>query len=113
MPSIDLVTTQDLEEKTKHLEELILDISNKLMIPRVLKVNDIARIEGVSKTQILARERYLLPRFGKSGYPDGVIRWDKEEYEEWRKIPPLVRKQMMIDSLNNKHSKNKNKGGSA
>ena len=67
---------------------------NRIDAPKVVKVEDICKIEGVSKSQINSKEQYLLPRFGVSGYPVGVRRWDLEEYLKWRSISPEERYRM-------------------
>ena len=58
-----------------------------------VNVKDIARIEGVSESQLRlgGSERYLLPRFGESAYPTGTCRWNIEEYLDWRGIDPKER----------------------
>lgn len=66
---------------------------------KTVTVDEIAKMEGVSNSQIRQREKYLLPRFGESGYPEGPRRWDFEEYLEWRKIPPEERKKAWQQSL--------------
>ena len=55
----------------------------------IAPIKHIAKMEGCSESQLRAggRERYLLPRFGESGYPTGTCRWDMKEYLEWRAIP--------------------------
>ncbi len=94
-----LVTKEDLNNFEKKLDllndqfALILQITKS---PTVVKINDIARMENVSTTQIRGKERYLLPRFGVSAF-EGTTRWPMKEYLEWRSIPPDKRKQMWRD----------------
>lgn len=55
----------------------------------IATITHIAKMEGCAPSQLRrgGRERYLLPRFGESGYPTGTCRWDMKEYLEWRLIP--------------------------
>ena len=92
-----LVTKQDLEQFQEKLDLLATRLDMVLMItklPAVIKVAEISQIESVSVTQLRGKERYLLPRFGVSGFPDGTDRWTMEEYLEWKAIPPSKRKEM-------------------
>ena len=76
-----------LQAQVTELKDVIRIMLARIDAPKVVKVEDICRIEGVSKSQINGKEQYLLPRFGASGYPVGVRRWDLEEYLQWRQIP--------------------------
>lgn len=92
----------ELQDIRKSIDDLyrILDVmiaSGKSK--RTVTIDDIAKIEGVSNSSIRHREKYLLPRFGESGYPDGRCRWDFDEYLEWRKRPPEERKRAWEQSL--------------
>ncbi len=62
----------------------------------VATIKHIARMEGCAESQLRrgGKERYLLPRFGESGYPTGSCRWDMKEYLEWRAIPREERYRM-------------------
>lgn len=66
-----------------------------------VNISDIARIEGVSLGQLRkgGTERYLLPRFGESGYPTGSVRWDLDEYLDWRKKDPNERRMAYLEHL--------------
>ena len=94
---MEIASKQDFEELQAQVAELknVLNVMlNRIDAPKVVKVEDICRIEGVSKSQINGKEQYLLPRFGVSAYPAGVRRWDLQEYLEWRSINPKERYRM-------------------
>lgn len=69
----------------------------------VIDIKMIAKLEGCSESQLRqgGRERYLLPRFGESGYPSGKCRWDSEEYVRWAMIPREERKKAYYEHLKN------------
>lgn len=90
----------------KRLEDALDDmkmVTNHIMValglPLTVRVADVARMEGISRSQIAGKEAYLLPNFGVSQYPDGVKRWDLETYLNWRKVPVERRKQMYAEFL--------------
>lgn len=66
-------------------------------------IKDISRIEGIAESQLRkgGRERYILPRYGQSGFPTGVTRWDAMEYAKWRQIPPAERYEGYLTHLKN------------
>ncbi len=70
---------------------------------RTITISEIAQIEGVSVSQLRkgGKERYLLPRFGVSGYPTGSTRWNVEEYLEWSQVDPEERRQAYLELLRN------------
>ena len=72
-------------------------------VKKTVTVSDIAKMEGVAASQLRkgGKERYLLPRFGQSGYPTGTCRWDLSEYIEWSKIDPAERQRMWYEHLRN------------
>lgn len=76
-------------------------ISQSTTVKKTITPSEIARLEGVSVSQIRknGKERYLLPRFGQSGYPTGAVRWDVEEYLRWRAIDPNERYEAYLQSL--------------
>ncbi len=95
-----------------HDEELMKEIklikeSFRLLIitggKPVATIKHIAKMEGCAESQLRrgGRERYLLPRFGESGYPTGTCRWDMNEYLEWRAIPKEERHRMYQEHLKN------------
>lgn len=95
-----LVTKEDLAKFEQKLD--LLDLHLKMILeqakmPEVIKISDIAQIENMSYSQISGKERYLLPRFGISAFPEGTIRWTMKEFLEWKAIPPEKRKQMWWD----------------
>lgn len=86
-----------LEELLLKFEALTAEVKwlrDSTITKKVVSVSDIARMEGVSRSSLYGMEKYLLPRFGVSAYPDGVARWDLEEYLRWREISPVERKVM-------------------
>ena len=99
---MEIPTKQDFDELQRQVAELrsVIDVMlTRIDAPKVVKVEDICRIEGVSKSQINGKEQYLLPRFGVSAYPAGVRRWDLEEYLQWRSINPVERYRMWKQHL--------------
>lgn len=89
---------RSLEEKVDGIAAMLEALSLSARLPQVVTVSDIMRIEGVSKTQILCRERYLLPDFGRSAYPRGKKRWPISQYLEWRAVPAAERMRMLDES---------------
>ena len=99
---MEIASKQDfdaLQEQVVELRKVIDMMLTRIDAPKVVKVEDICRIEGVSKSQINGKEKYLLPRFGESAYPEGVRRWDLEEYLDWRSINPRERYRMWQQHL--------------
>ncbi|MBQ7282626.1 MAG: hypothetical protein IJR16_07600 [Spirochaetales bacterium] len=99
---MEIASKQDfdaLQEQVVELKNIINVMLNRIDAPKVVKVEDIAKMEGVSKSQLNGKEQYLLPRFGVSAYPVGVRRWDLQEYLEWRSINPEIRYQMWKEHL--------------
>ena len=99
---MEIPSKQDFDELQAQVAELksMVDIMlTHIGAPKTVKVDDICKIEGVSKTQINGKEQYLLPRFGVSGYPAGVRRWDLQEYLDWRNIDPKKRYLMWLQHL--------------
>lgn len=96
---------QRLEEKISDLQVLLKLALGSLGVTQVVKVSDIAEIEGVSRNQLLGREAYLLPNFGESEYPDGVRRWKVETFLDWRKLPIAKRRAMYMSYLEQKRKK--------
>lgn len=99
---MEIASKQDfdaLQEQVVELKNMINVMLNRIDAPKVVKVEDIAKMEGVSKSQLNGKEQYLLPRFGVSAYPVGVRRWDLQEYLEWRSINPEIRYQMWKEHL--------------
>lgn len=101
---MDIPTMDDFRRIENRLDELVAMVSNAMAhtsANQTVTVSDICRIEGVSKSQILRKERYLLPNFGQSEYPAGVCRWKVETYIKWRGIPVNERYEMMVKHLDN------------
>lgn len=69
----------------------------------VVSVSDIAQMEKVSASCLRkgGKYRYLLPRFGQSAYPHGVIRWTMEEYLSWSARDPFEREAEYREHLRN------------
>lgn len=100
LDGLTLVTKDDLEHFEQKLDQLNVNLQLLLQLtkmPDVIKVAEISKIENVSVAQLRGRERYLLPRFGVSGFPAGTDRWEMKEFLEWRAISPEKRKQMWRD----------------
>lgn len=90
---------QRLEEKLGELLLMVSHIKEALGIPLTVKVADVAKMEGISRSQIAGKEAYLLPNFGVSQYPDGVKRWDLDTYLSWRRIPVERRRDAYAEFL--------------
>lgn len=94
----------ELSEMKDLLSLALTGSSAKLTIT----VKEIAEKENVSVSSLSpsGKCRYLLPRFGESGYPDGPRRWDLFEYWNWRKIPAEERKRMHKEHLRHIRERN-------
>ena len=93
--TFDIPEISSLAGRMDRLESLIAEMMVRSCDRSVGTVEDVCRIEGVSRSQIRVggSERYLLPRFGESAYPTGKTRWPMEEYIAWRKRSPQEREQ--------------------
>ena len=81
-------------------------------LPETVDIAAIAKIKGISKTQLREKERYLLPNFGVSQYPDGPTRWDYTVYEAWNRRPVAERKyeyEAVLDAERKQRVKEKNR----
>lgn len=83
------------------LNERLTFISLSCKMPETVDIADIVKIKGISRTQIMEKERYLLPNFGQSQYPDGPTRWDYQVYEAWNRRPIEDRKAEYLAYLEN------------
>lgn len=102
--SVSLPTVEDYEKLLKKVEALTLLVKHmalSLCAKQVVTIADICSMESVSKSQVMGKERYLLPNFGLSDYPEGVIRWKWDTYVAWRDIPASQRKEMYAEHLKN------------
>ena len=90
-----------LKNKIDNINDLLVFLTNTMSLPEVVTIKDVCKIEKVSRTQIETRERYLLPHFGKSDFPEGTIRWRWATFCEWRRRPIESRKQEYERILNN------------
>ena len=93
--TFDFPEINSLAGRMDRLESLIAEMMVRSCDRSVVTVDDVCRIEGVSRSQIRpgGAERYLLPRFGESAYPTGKTRWPMEEFIAWRKRSPQEREQ--------------------
>ena len=93
--TFDFPEINSLAGRMDRLESLIAEMMVRSCDRAVVTVDDVCRIEGVSRSQIRpgGAERYLLPRYGESAYPTGKTRWPMEEFIAWRKRPPEEREQ--------------------
>lgn len=101
---MEIPTIEDFRRMERQLNDLLAMVSNAMTYVKAnqtVTVSDICKIEGVSKTQILGKEKYLLPNFGVSEYPCGVTRWKIETFIKWRAIPVSERYSMMKNHLEN------------
>ena len=89
----EIASKEDFQRLESKLDEFLVELkllNTRLPIPKVVSIQDICKLENISKTTA-CREKYYLPRFGESAY-DGVAKWDIDEYLEWRKRPVEERK---------------------
>lgn len=93
--TFDIPEIATLSVRIEKLESMIAEMMVRSCDRAVVTVDDVCRIEGVSRSQIRpgGAERYLLPRYGESAYPTGKVRWTMEEFIAWRKRPPQEREQ--------------------
>ena len=92
--SIEIPTKDDflaLQQQTARLQTTLDHILQHTMIPQTITAEEIAKYEGVSRSQIYEAGRYLLPRFGESAFPGGKKRWPFSEYLNWREKDPSDR----------------------
>lgn len=84
---LNLPELNSIRKSIDDLYRIIDHLAETGKIKKTVGMQDIAYMEGISLTSLRTKERYLLPRFGESGYPTGSVRWDLDEYIEWRKRP--------------------------
>jgi len=96
MASFDFPEMREIRAELEELKTLVKNFA--LQGKATVSVADIAKYEGVNRTALHkgGNQRYLLPRFGESGYPDGPARWDVEEFVSWRRIPVEERKSQYL-----------------
>ena len=90
---------QRLESELAEVKAILSLYAQRTPVPKVVTIADIARIEGVSKSQLYQNEQYLLPRFGQSAFPMGVTRWPLEEYLAWSRRDPAERHREWLSHL--------------
>lgn len=95
-----------LEKKINDLTTLVTLFAQSVGSTKVVNVADICKFESVSKAQIWNKEKYLLPNFGVSEYPEGTTRWNLTTYLKWREIPVKTRKDMYVDYLEDIRKRN-------
>ena len=103
--TVQLPEIEKLEKTVASLRrEFNYFLNSSTNVKKTVTISDIAKMEGVSVSQLRkgGKERYLLPRFGVSGYPTGAVRWNISEYLDWRAIDPRERQQAYLESLRNR-----------
>lgn len=88
---LQLPELNSIKTSIDDLYRIISVLADTGKVKKTVGMQDIADMEGISVTSLRTKERYLLPRFGESGYPTGSCRWDMDEYLKWRKIPAKER----------------------
>lgn len=108
-----LLTKEDLAElraEVCEVRDYLKFISARFMLPTTVNITDITKITGVSRTQLKAKEAYLVPYFGiKGDFPDGTKRWRWETWTSWSARPVEERKaeyEAYLDSVRRKNRKN-------
>ena len=100
---INIVTKEDIErveellresnKKIERMEMLLCEILSNVTKGTVT-VKDVSTRTGLSVSRLYNNNfRHYLPNFGKSDFPDGVIRWEMKTYEAWSNIPISKRKE--------------------
>lgn len=93
--TIDLASKQDLEKLNAKLDNLAMLLQKLIADEKrcdTIDVNEVARMEGVSRSTAMKNQRWLLPNYGDSDYPDGKARWTLDTWLKWRAIPIEDRK---------------------
>ena len=84
--NIQIPEIQALTKRIESMEKILVEIS-KGVLPQTINMQGISRRCGLSVKCLYNNDyRYYLPNFGKSDYPDGIIRWDRETVEAWYSI---------------------------
>lgn len=99
-----LMTKDDMAElmaSIKTMENLLKIVVRNTKQPDVVTVADIAKIEGLSITNLKDKHPELLPNFGISDYGTGTRRWKFDTYIKWQAIPVAQRLQMYQTHLLN------------
>ncbi len=93
---LKILTTDDISSidlRLHQIESHLAYLRTCCKAPKVINITDISRIMGVSRTQLLTKQRYLLPYYGRiSDFPDGPMRWKFTTWEEWDSRPLDTRK---------------------
>lgn len=90
---LEVASKDDFNQLSNKMDELIKQfkaLSTRLPMLKVVTVNDICIMEGISKSTV-CMHKYYLPRFGVSAYP-GHAKWDMDEYLAWSNRPIEERK---------------------
>ena len=90
--TIRTVDFDKLLMRLDQIDEKLDFVSLTCKLPETIDVGDIAKLKGISRTQLTEKERYLLPNFGVSQYPGSHARWDYAVYEAWNSRPIGERK---------------------
>lgn len=99
---MEIATKDDFDALAKDIDEmkaLLSILQEKTLLPSVVYVSDIAKVERLSITGI-KKEPWLLPNFGISEYP-GRARWSFDTYREWRSRPVKERHRAYLTHLRN------------
>lgn len=106
---MDLATREDYEALKAEIEEMracLNSIRAKLVMPEVLYVSDVAKLEDLSISGI-KKSPWLLPNFGVSEYPGGRCRWTYDTVRRWRDIPVKERVSMWRTYRSNKREESR------
>lgn len=97
MTDVALMTKEDFRQLAAEMHStnvMLKLLLQKTTMPRTVTVSDIARMEGLSVTNINERKPWILPNFGVSDYEGGKRKWDIETYSKWSAIPEKERIEM-------------------
>ena len=99
---MEIATKQDFDAMQARLDQLteyVSLLSEKALMPDVVYLQDIARVEGLSVPG-LKKQPWLIPNFGESEYP-GHKKWKYQTFRQWRNIPVMERKSMWDTHIRN------------
>ncbi len=91
---IDFATREDiqnLQDSIDALTVLVQKMAKDKVFSKTISIKDICSMKGISRTQLVEREPYLMPNNGQSDYA-GKKRWDLETYQAWDARPVAERK---------------------
>lgn len=101
LAELNLPEITEMKQTLADLQMAVALLVERTGCNNTVNITDIARMEGTSVSQLRkgGAERYLLPNFGVSEYPDGKTRWSIATYMAWHQIPVAERKASYLKHL--------------